>query len=60
VPSALALSKFTASQLYGVKPHDAVVVAVTVLALGITAAAAAYLPARRASKVNPLNALRYE
>jgi ABC-type antimicrobial peptide transport system permease subunit len=60
VPAALALSKLTASQLYGVKPHDAVVVAVTVLALAVTAAAAAYLPARRASKVNPLNALRYD
>jgi ABC-type lipoprotein release transport system permease subunit len=43
-----------------VKPHDAVVVAFAVLALAVTAAAAAYLPARRASKVNPLNALRYE
>jgi ABC-type antimicrobial peptide transport system permease subunit len=60
VPAALALSKLTASQLFGVKPHDAVVVAVAVLALALTAAAAAYLPARRASKVNPLNALRYE
>jgi ABC-type lipoprotein release transport system permease subunit len=57
---ALAVSKATASQLYGVKPHDAVVIAVAVLALAATAAAAAYLPARRASKVNPLNALRYE
>ena len=60
VPTALSLSKLTASQLYGVKPHDAAVVAVAVLALAVTAAAAAYLPARRAAKVNPLNALRYD
>ncbi len=60
VPAALALSKLTASQLYGVKPHDAAVVAAAALALGVAAAAAAYLPARRASKVDPLTALRYE
>ena len=50
VPAALVLAKLTESQLYGVKPHDAVVVAVAVLALAVTAVAAAYLPARRASQ----------
>jgi len=60
VPAALAVSRFAESQLFGVKAKDPVVVLSTGLILAITAVAAAYWPARRASRVNPLDALRYE
>jgi putative ABC transport system permease protein len=60
IPAALALAKLTESQLYGVKASDGLVVALAAVALSVTAIAAAYLPARRAAKVNPIRALRYE
>jgi ABC-type antimicrobial peptide transport system permease subunit len=60
VPAALALAKLTESQLFGVKSRDAIVVAGAVLALSATAALAGFLPARKASRVNPMTALRYE
>ena len=60
VPGALGLARFSESQLFGVKAYDPLVVAAAVAALGIAALLAGYLPARRASQVNPIDALRYE
>lgn len=60
IPTALAGARLTASQLFGVKPFDAAVVAAAATLLAITAVVAAFLPAHRAARVNPLNALRHD
>jgi predicted permease len=60
VPAAFLLARYTESQLFGVKANDPIVIVGAAMALAATAALAAYLPARRASRVNPISALRYE
>ena len=59
-PSAFALASFIRSQLYGVEPYDPATMIVAVISIFIVAILAAWLPARRAAKVEPMNALRYE
>jgi predicted permease len=60
LPVAWSLSRFVASQLYGVSPHDALSIAVATLFLAAVAALAGYWPARRALGINPIAALRSE
>jgi predicted permease len=60
LPSAYVLSKYIASQLYNVQPTNAVTALATVAALAAVALTAGFLPARRASTIHPMTALRYE
>jgi putative ABC transport system permease protein len=57
---ALALASLLESLLFGVKPRDPLTFAVIFALLFFAAALACYLPARRATRLDPLEALRYD
>ena len=57
---ALALSRLLANLLYEVKTYDPLVFIASFCLLGIAAALSIYIPARRAAKTDPMEALRYE
>ena len=60
IPSAMALGGYVGSQLYGIQPHDPMIAGWTVVLLTIVSAAAGFIPAARASRIDPILALRTE
>ena len=60
VPCALAASRLLASMLFGLSPHDLPTLAGVALLLVVVALVAGYLPARRASHIDPMTAVRME
>jgi putative ABC transport system permease protein len=57
---ALAVGRLVSGLLFGVSPYDWKTVAGVMVVTGITAVCACWVPARRATRVDPLDALRYE
>ena len=60
VAAAWALTRFLTSFLYGVRPADPVTFGLVPLAVILVSILSSYIPARRATKVDPMVALRYE
>jgi putative ABC transport system permease protein len=60
VAGALLVTRWMSSVLFGVKPTDPLTFTVVAIVLGAVAFLASYIPARRAMRVDPMVALRYE
>jgi predicted permease len=60
VPVALAATRVLRSVLYGVTPHDPIAIVVAIVLVLSVAALAAWIPARRAARIDPMEALRHE
>ena len=60
VPSGFTLGRIVASQLYGIQANDTSIAGTSIVLLAIVAAAAGMIPAHRASRIDPILALRFE
>ena len=60
IPTAIGMGRFVASQLYGIKANDPTIAAASMITMIIVATLAGLIPAQRASRIDPILALRYE
>jgi len=60
IPAALGAGRFVSDQLYGIQPYDPTIAIATLLLLTTVSALAGLIPAHRASRIDPILALRYE
>lgn len=60
LPTALGLTRLVSSFLYGLTPQDPVSIVLATACLAIVTVLAGYIPARRATRIDPMVALRYE
>jgi predicted permease len=60
IPAAMGLGQYVASQLYGIQARDPLIATSTVALLTLVSAAAGLIPAQRASRIDPMRALRQE
>jgi len=60
LPAALGLTRLLKSQLYDIAPSDPATIVVATVGIAAIAAVSAYIPARRATRIDPVKALRYE
>ena len=60
IPAAYASSRLVGSILYGIKPSDPIAVGTAIATLLLAALAAGYIPARRASRIDPMTAVRHQ
>ncbi|HEX3703451.1 MAG TPA: ABC transporter permease [Vicinamibacterales bacterium] len=60
IPTGLGLGRFVSAQLYGIEGHDPLIAVATVSLLTVVSALAGFIPAHRASRTDPMLALRYE
>jgi ABC-type antimicrobial peptide transport system permease subunit len=60
LPAAYGLARLSESLLYGVHAGDVSAYAASLAIIGVVALAACYIPSRRATRIDPIVALRYE
>jgi predicted permease len=60
IPAAMGLGRYVAAQLYGIQAHDPAIAGSTVALLTMVSAAAGLIPAQRASRIDPILALRHD